>query len=449
MTLLLARPSALRPPPEALELPGDKSLSHRALIFAALAEGTSRISGLLESEDVLATAAAVRALGADVERTGPGIWEAAGRASWQSPAAPLDFANSGTGVRLVAGAVAGRPVRARFTGDASLSRRPMGRVLEPLAAMGAEVSDGEGGRLPFTLQGAAAPRPLEWRMRQASAQVKSAILLAGLNAAGETRITEPRPSRDHSERLLALFGARIKTQASPTGERVIRLKGGRPLAACDIAVPGDPSSAAFLLVAQILAGEGRLRLAEVCTNPHRTGLFATLGEMGAPLAFKDAGTLGAEPVAEAEAAPGPLRAVVVPASRAASMIDEYPILAVAAALAQGTTVLCGLDELRHKESDRFAAILNLLQAAGVRARETQRPGAGLAMEIEGTGGAPPPGGGEVDAKGDHRLAMSAAVLGLACREAMAVCGAETIATSFPDFARLLASLGGQVEERTA
>jgi len=420
-----------------LRVPGDKSISHRALMFGALAVGTTRIEGLLEGEDVLRTAAAMRALGAAVERQGPGRWQVAGRGvgGLVEPPDVLDMGNSGTAARLLTGLLAGHPIFAVLTGDASLRRRPMRRVTEPLAATGAEFWSREGGRMPLAVRGVADPLPLDYRLPVASAQVKSACLLAGLCARGTTRITEPEPTRDHTENMLRHFGATLRVEDTPAG-RVIELEGQPELAAAPILVPGDPSSAAFLLVAALLVPGSRLVLENVGLNPLRTGLFETLREMGARLSVENARTEGGEPVGDLAAEFSDLRAVEVPPGRAPSMIDEYPILAVAAAAARGTTRMRGLRELRVKESDRLAATAALLEANGIRAEIE-----GDDMLVHGTGGVIP-GGGTVATHMDHRIAMSALVLGLAARSPVAVDDAGFIETSFPGFAGLVNQAAG-------
>jgi 3-phosphoshikimate 1-carboxyvinyltransferase len=422
-----------------LTVPGDKSISHRALMCGALAVGTTEITGLLEGEDVLRTAAAMRALGAEVERldAATGRWRVAGRGigGLVEPAEVLDMGNSGTAARLLCGLLAGHPLFAVMTGDASLRRRPMRRVTEPLAATGAQFWAREGGRLPLAVRGAVDPLPLEYRLPVASAQVKSACLLAGICAPGTTRVVEPEPTRDHTENMLRHFGATVRVAEEGHG-RVIELDGQPELAAAPILVPGDPSSAAFLVVAALLVPGSRLTLAHVGLNPLRTGLFATLREMGADLAVEDARTEGGEEVGDLVATFSELRGVEVPPGRAPSMIDEYPILAVAAAGARGVTRMRGLKELRVKESDRLAATAALLATAGVRAEIE-----GDDLIVHGTGGAIP-GGGTVETHMDHRIAMSALVMGLAAREPVAVDDAAFIETSFPAFAALVNRAAG-------
>ncbi|MDP9423872.1 MAG: 3-phosphoshikimate 1-carboxyvinyltransferase [Pseudomonadota bacterium] len=404
-------------------------MSHRALILGGMADGETEVHGLLEGDDVLHTAQAVRALGAEVERLAPGEWRIRG-APWRSPAAPIDCGNSGTGARLLMGAAAGHPIEVTFTGDASLSRRPMARVLDPLRRMGAQV---EGGTLPATVRGGNL-HGINFVNEKASAQVKSAILLAGLRAQGEVEVIEPRRSRDHTENMLRAFGCDVLTD----GES-IRLSQRRSLTGTSIEVPGDPSSAAFPIVAALIVPNSEVRIDNVMVNPLRAGLFRTLKEMGAELRFENGREQGGEPVADIVVRSSELRGVEVSAERAPSMIDEYPILAVAAAFAKGQSVMHGLAELRVKESDRLAAIVAGLQTCGVEARED-----GDSLIVEGTGG-PPPGGARVLAHDDHRIAMSFLVMGLAAQQSVSVDSADMIATSFPDFVQLMRSLGADIQ----
>jgi 3-phosphoshikimate 1-carboxyvinyltransferase len=418
-------------------VPGDKSISHRALMFGALAVGTTEITGLLEGEDVLRTAAAMRALGAEVEQHGPGAWRVAGRGvgGLVEPADVLDMGNSGTAARLLCGLLAGHPIFAVMTGDASLRKRPMRRVTEPLAASGARFLTREGGRLPLAVQGAVDALPLDYTLPVASAQVKSACLLAGLCARGTTRVIEPERTRDHTENMLRHFGATVRVEDLPEGQ-LIELEGQPELAAAPILVPGDPSSAAFLLVAALLVPGSRVTVENVGLNPLRTGLLTTLREMGARLTVENARIAGGEPVGDVTAEYGPLRAVEVPPGRAPAMIDEYPVLAVAAAAAEGETRMRGLAELRVKESDRLAATAALLAANGIAARIE-----GDDLLVQGTGGGIP-GGGLVATHMDHRLAMSALIMGLAARRPVAVDDAAFIETSFPGFAALVNRAAG-------
>jgi 3-phosphoshikimate 1-carboxyvinyltransferase len=421
-------------------VPGDKSISHRALILGALAVGSTRISGLLEGEDVLNTARAMQVLGARVERMGGGNWrvDGVGVAGFAAPGAPLDFGNSGTGCRLVMGAVAGCPIVAVFDGDASLRRRPMGRVLEPLALMGAHVTDAGGGRLPVTLTGARDPAPILYRTPVPSAQIKSAILLAGLAAPGVTTVIESEASRDHTEHMLVHFGAEVTSGSEGAYGRRISLVGQPELAAQAVAVPADPSSAAFPMVAALLVEGSDVFLPDVMTNPLRTGLIATLREMGASIVEEEAQQEGGEAMAGLRVRHGALRGVEVPPHRAPAMIDEYPILAVAAGFAEGTTVMRGLHELRVKESDRLAATVDMLRVNGV---DVEISGDDLA--VHGRGRAE--GGGLVATHMDHRIAMSALVLGLAASKPVKIDDAAFIATSFPNFAGLMRELGGDLQ----
>jgi 3-phosphoshikimate 1-carboxyvinyltransferase len=428
MSRLTARASG--PLAGTIAVPGDKSMSHRALILGGLASGTTTIHGLLEGEDVLATARAVAALGASVERVGAGEWRVTG-GEWRSPIEPVDCGNSGTGARLLMGAAAGFPISVTFTGDESLSGRPMGRVLGPLREMGAGVEAAAGDRMPVTIHGGNL-NGLRFVNEKASAQVKSAILLAGLHASGDVEVVEPARSRDHSENMLRAFGVEIEG-----GERV-RLGTKRTLIAADVAVPGDPSSAAFPLVAALIVPGSAVTVTGVMLNPLRTGLFTSLVEMGADLTIANARDFGGERVGDVTARFGTLRGVTVAAGRAPSMIDEYPILAIAAAFAKGRSVMHGLAELRVKESDRLAAIIAGLVACGVAAREE-----GDSLVVEGVG-RPPPGGATIDARHDHRIAMSFLTLGLASAAPVTVTGAATIATSFPDYAGLMQRLGADL-----
>lgn len=424
-----------------LRVPGDKSISHRALMFGALAVGTTEIEGLLEGEDVLRTAAAMRALGAEVERLGGAgagsRWRVAGRGvgGLVEPADVLDMGNSGTAARLLTGLLAGHPIFAVLTGDASLRRRPMRRVTDPLAATGAQFWSREGGRLPLAVRGAVDPLPLDYRLPVASAQVKSACLLAGLCARGTTRVAEPEPTRDHTENMLRHFGATVQVAQEGEG-RVIELEGQPELAAAPVRVPGDPSSAAFPIVAALLVPGSRVVVEGVGLNPLRTGLFATLREMGAALRVENERLEGGEPVGDLIAEATDLVGVEVPPGRAPSMIDEYPILAVAAAAARGTTRMRGLKELRVKESDRLSATAAMLAANGARVEVE-----GDDLIVHGAGG-PPAGGGTVETHMDHRIAMSALVLGLATAAPVAVDDTAFIDTSFPGFAALVNELAG-------
>jgi 3-phosphoshikimate 1-carboxyvinyltransferase len=422
-----------------VRVPGDKSISHRALILGALAVGETRISGLLEGEDVLNTAKAMGALGAKVERTGAFAWSVhgVGVAGFAEPHAPLDFGNSGTGCRLVMGAVAGCPITAVFDGDASLRSRPMRRVLDPLELMGARVAAcGDGGRLPLTLKGARDPLPILYRTPVASAQIKSAVLLAGLAAPGITTVIEAEASRDHTELMLKHFGAEITSTPEGRHGRKIALTGQGELHGAQVVVPADPSSAAFPIVSALIVANSDIVLSDVMTNPLRTGLFMTLREMGASIEENAVRGDAGEPMAELRVRASKLRGVEVPPERAPSMIDEYLILAVAASFAEGTTIMRGLQELRVKESDRLEATAAMLRVNGVKVEIV-----GDDMIIEGKGHVP--GGGLVATHMDHRIAMSALVMGLAADKPVKVDDTAFIATSFPDFIPMMRSLGAE------
>lgn len=423
----------------SIAVPGDKSISHRALMFGALAIGETRITGLLTGEDVLRTAAAMRALGAEVTHDPDGTWRVAGRGvgGLTEPADVLDMGNSGTAARLLCGILASHPVFSVMTGDASLRGRPMRRVIDPLSASGARFWAREGGRLPLAIQGAKDALPLDYRVPVPSAQVKSAVLLAGLNAPGITRVEEPEATRDHTENMLRHFGAAVSVELSGAG-RIIELQGQPELRAADVIVPGDPSSAAFPLVAALLVPGSKVTLPAVGLNPLRTGLFLCLEEMGAAITIKNRRIEGGEPVGDLEISGGPLSAIDVPAERAPSMIDEYPILAVAAACASGVTRMRGLKELRVKESDRLAATAALLSVNGVSVQIQ-----GDDMIIQGSG-KPPTGGGAVATHMDHRIAMSALVLGLMTDSPVTVDDAGFIDTSFPGFVGLMNKLGASI-----
>ncbi len=420
-------------------VPGDKSISHRALILGALSVGETRISGLLEGEDVLNTAKSMRALGASVERTGDFAWavRGVGVAGFAQPAAPLDFGNSGTGCRLVMGAVAGCPIAAVFDGDASLRSRPMRRVLDPLELMGAKVVASEaGGRLPLTFQGARDPLPILYRTPVASAQIKSAVLLAGLAAPGVTTVIEQEASRDHTELMLKHFGAGIVSEPEGRHGRKIALTGQPELHGAAVVVPADPSSAAFPIVAGLIVEGSDIVLPDVMTNPLRTGLFKTLREMGAFIEEAEARGDAGEPMAQLRVRASRLRGVEVPPQRAPSMIDEYLVLAVAASFAEGTTIMRGLQELRVKESDRLEATAAMLRVNGVKVEIT-----GDDLIVEGKGHVP--GGGLVATHMDHRIAMSALVMGLAADQSIKVDDTAFIATSFPDFIPMMRALGAE------
>lgn len=423
----------------AAALPGDKSISHRSLMLSALAVGESRIEGLLEGEDVLATAGALRRMGVEVDRLGPGSWRVwgVGVGGLAEPEDVLDMGNAGTGARLLMGLLAGHAFTSFLTGDASLRSRPMRRVIEPLSRMGASFLARSGGRLPLALTGRSDLLPIVHESAIASAQVKSAVLLAGLHAPGSTTVIEPLASRDHTERMLTAMGAAILVEETATGGRSVTVTGQPELKAQSFAVPGDPSSAAFPTVAAALAPGSTVRLAGIGLNPLRTGLYTTLAEMGAAIRIENERLTGGETMGDLVIEGAALHGVEVPPERAPTMIDEYPVLAVAAALATGTTVMRGLGELRVKESDRLAVMAEGLAACGVR------------VEVEGDdlvvhGGTKPAGGAEIDARLDHRIAMSFLVLGGLAEAAVTVRGAEAIETSFPGFAELMNGLGAAI-----
>ena len=425
----------------AVTVPGDKSISHRALILGGMALGETRITGLLEAEDVLNTAEAVRAFGAQVVRQGPGAWKVSGTGvgGWRRPEDVLDFGNSGTGSRLVMGAMATTPVTAVFTGDASLRKRPMGRVLEPLKLFGAEYDARPGGLMPVTLKGAAQAMPTDYLVPMASAQVKSAMLLAALNAPGRSRISQATLTRDHTEKMLTAFGAEIAVEPLAGGGETIFVSGEAELKAISVAVPRDPSSAAFPLVAALLVPGSEVVLHDVMLNPRRTGLLETLKDMGADLTIDNVRDSGGEKIGDVKVRASVLKGVEVPPERVPDMIDEFPILGVAAAFAQGTSIMRGLEELRVKESDRLAAIIAGLRANGVSVEELED-----GMIVQGMGGVVP-GGGTVTTHMDHRIAMSFLVMGLASRATVTVDDTAMIATSFPEFEPLMAGLGAVFE----
>ncbi len=433
--LIARRSGALR---GRVQVPGDKSISHRALIFGALAVGETRISGLLEGEDVINTGKAMRALGAAIERTGEGAWRVhgVGVGGFQAPQAVLDFGNSGTGCRLVMGAVAGCPITATFDGDASLRKRPMKRILDPVELIGAHaVSAADGGRLPITLAGARDPMPIVYRTPVPSAQIKSAVLLAGLAAPGETIVVEAQASRDHTERLLTHFGADVRVESEGAAGRKITLRGEPELVPAPVVVPADPSSAAFPMVAALLVPGSEVILTGVMTNQLRTGLITTLREMGADIETLSVRSDVGEEMADFCVRASALHGVEVPAARAPSMIDEYPVLAVAASFAEGTTIMRGLEELRVKESDRLAAVVDGLRANGV---EVEIDGDDLIVHGKGR----PPGGGTVVTHMDHRIAMAFLVMGLASEKPVGIDDGSFIATSFPGYVPMMRGLGG-------
>ncbi|WP_439477295.1 3-phosphoshikimate 1-carboxyvinyltransferase [Brevundimonas sp.] len=415
--------------------PGDKSISHRALIFGALATGVTEIEGLLEGDDILATAGAIEAFGAKVERLGEGRWRITGQGGFKQPAGAIDCGNAGTGVRLLMGAAAGYPVTVTFDGDASLRKRPMKRVTGPLADMGARLDwQGVEDRLPVAVAGGCLSA-IDYVQTVASAQIKSAILLAGINADGVTTVSEAEPSRDHTERMLRAFGVEIGVLPVGGGWRV-SLQGGQALTGTAVAVPGDPSSAAFPLAAGLIVPGSEVTVEGVMLNPLRTGLFETWREMGADVTVSNRRMAGGEEVGDVTARHSALKGVVVPPERAASMIDEYPVLAATAAFAEGATVMRGIGEMRVKESDRIALMAAGLTACGVRVEE----------EPEGftVFGGPVRGGATVTTHGDHRIAMSHLVLGIAADAVVAIDEAGMIATSFPGFVELMRGLGADI-----
>jgi 3-phosphoshikimate 1-carboxyvinyltransferase len=424
------------------EVPGDKSVSHRALILGALAVGETRVIGLLEGQDVLDTGRAMQAFGAQVERLAPGEWSVhgVGVGGFREPADVIDCGNSGTGVRLIMGAAATSDLTATFTGDASLRSRPMGRITEPLALFGAEAHGRRGGLLPITLTGAANPVPVQYTTPVPSAQVKSAVLFAGLNAPGETVVIEKEPTRDHTERMLGGFGAIVRVETTSEG-RVITLRGQPELEARTIAVPRDPSSAAFPVAAALLAEGSEISVPGVGLNPTRAGLYATLTDMGARIEYQNRREEGGEPVADLRVRFSALKGIEVPPDRAPSMIDEYPILAALAATADGATVMRGIKDLRVKESDRIDAMARGLEACGISVEEGTDY---LIVHGRGPGGVP--GGATVASRLDHRIAMAFLCLGLAAKAPITVDDGTPIATSFPGFVGLMRGLGAAIGE---
>jgi len=435
-----SRPAA--PLAGVVRVPGDKSISHRALMLGALAVGRTEITGLLEGEDVLRTAAALRAMGAAIVRGEDGTWlvDGVGVGGLAEPDDVIDLGNSGTSARLLLGILASHPFTAFVTGDASLRRRPMGRVITPLSRFGALFHGREGGRLPLAVTGATSPVPIAYRLPVPSAQVKSAVLLAGLNTPGETSVVEPQATRDHTERMLGHFGGKVTVEAEPGGGRRITVTGQPELIAAPIIVPGDPSSAAFPLVAALIVPGSQVTIANVGLNPSRTGLLLCLEEMGADITLENRREAGGEPVADLKVRAGALKGADIPPERAPSMIDEYPILAVAAACARGRTVMHGLAELRVKESDRLAGIAEGLSRCGVRVRVE-----GDDLIVEGDGNSPA-GGAMIETQLDHRMAMAFLVLGLAASQPVRIDDARPIATSFPDFVPLMSRLGVVFQE---
>ncbi len=422
------------------EVPGDKSISHRALILGALAVGETRITGLLEGQDVLDTAAAMRAFGAEVVQSGPGAWQVhgVGVGGFAEPSGVIDCGNSGTGVRLIMGAMATTPITATFTGDASLNKRPMGRVTDPLALFGAQAYGRRGGRLPLTLVGAQEPVPVHYALPVASAQVKSAVLLAGLNAPGETMVIEPEATRDHTERMLAGFGATLRFEDTDEGRAII-LTGQPELRPQTVAVPRDPSSAAFPVCAALIVEGSDILVPGVSQNPTRNGLYLTLVEMGADIEFQNPREEGGEPVADLRVRFSALTGVEVPPERAASMIDEFPVLSVVAACAEGTTIMRGVKELRVKESDRIDAMARGLEACGVRVDEDADT-----LIVHGLGPGGVRGGATCATHLDHRIAMAFLVLGLASKKPVSVDDGSPIDTSFPVFEGLMRELGANL-----
>jgi 3-phosphoshikimate 1-carboxyvinyltransferase len=427
----------------AVRVPGDKSISHRALMLGGLAKEETIISGLLTGEDVLHTGEAMRAFGAKIEAGDDGLWRTfgTGTGKLREPSKVLDMGNSGTSTRLLAGLVAGHPVAATFTGDASLIKRPMKRVMTPLSLMGAQFLAREGGRLPMTVRGADNPKTIEYRLPVASAQVKSAILLAALNTPGKTIVIEDTPTRDHTENMLRHFGASVTVDDLPGGGQSITIDGPQELLGCAVDVPGDPSSAAFPVVAALLVEGAELSLKRVGINTRRTGLYETLKEMGARIEFAHRRLEAGEPVADIKVhGAGPLQGVDVPPGRVASMIDEFPILAMAAACANGVTRMTGLAELRVKESDRLKMVADGLAACGVKLEMGEE-----SLTIHGTG-KPPRGGALIETALDHRIAMSFLALGLVTAEPITIDDGSPILTSFPGFTDLMNGLGARIEE---
>ena len=431
-----------------IDIPGDKSVSHRALILGGMATGRSRITGLLTGEDVLSTLGAMRALGVEITiepETGDVIIDGVGTAGFISPEKPLDLGNAGTGVRLLMGAVAGQPIRAEFTGDESLSVRPMHRITDPLINMGAQIKylpeQAEKGYLPVTVKGATPVIAIDYTTPVASAQIKSAIMLAALNGRGKTIITEPHISRDHTEFMLRHFGVEVEQKFLKDGQHQIILEGGKPLIAKDIVVPRDPSSAAFAIIAALITPNSRISLPAISLNPQRTGLLTSLLEMGADITITNERIEGGEKVGDLTVTSSQLTAIEVPAERAASMIDEYPILAIAAATATGTTYMPGIAELRVKETDRIAKTAQGLAACGVEVAETQD-----SLTVTGTSDIA--GGIVINSSHDHRIAMSFLVLGMVSKTAITVTDIETIATSFPSFAQLMNDAGANMKMKS-
>ena len=430
-----------------IRIPGDKSISHRAFMFGGLASGRTTITGLLEGEDVINTGRAMRAMGASIEKDGERwVIEGTGNGCLLEPKAPLDFGNAGTGCRLTMGLVGVYAFRSTFIGDASLSSRPMGRVLDPLRLMGVQVEASAGDRLPVTLSGPRVANPIEYTVPMASAQVKSAVLLAGLNAPGITTVIEPVMTRDHTEKMLAGFGAALEVETDAKGHRHIRLEGQGKLTGQTIDVPGDPSSTAFPLVAALIVPGSDVTIRNVLMNPTRTGLITTLLEMGGKIEILDERLAGGEDVADLRVRFSELKGVTVPPDRAPSMIDEYPVLSIAAAFAEGETVMDGIEELRVKESDRLAAVAAGLQLNGVECDEYE-----ASLRVRGRPGGRglgSPTGATVTTHLDHRIAMSFLVMGLASEHPVHIDDTAMIATSFPEFIDLMTGLGGRIHVAT-
>ncbi len=422
-----------------ISIPGDKSISHRALMLGALAKGMTRIEGLLEGEDVLRTADALRAMGADIRHEGPGQWTAQGSGTLRDPGRVLDMGNAGTGVRLLMGLVASYPLKITFTGDASLRSRPMKRVTEPLSLIGASFEAADGVKLPLTVIGTATPKPASYTLPVASAQVKSALLLAGLNIDGETVVYEPVPCRDHTERMLKGFGADITAEPWENG-RKITLRGKASLRAADVHVPADVSSAAFPMVAALITPASEIVMPGVGINPLRAGIIDVLREMGGDIQLENRREEAGEPVADLRARSSRLKGIDVPAEKAPSMIDEYPVLAVAAAFAEGVTRLKGLSELKVKESNRFDAIIEGLRKNGIA---VQAGGDSLVVPGKGENAC---GGGLIEAKLDHRMAMAFMVMGMASERPVLVDDVSSVATSFPDFIGLMNAKGAHIHD---
>ncbi len=429
------KPASLR---GTFNIPGDKSISHRSLILGGLAIGTTKVFGLLEGDDVMATANSMRALGVEITQLEPGLWQiiGAGLHGLTSPEKPLDLGNSGTGVRLLMGVVASQPITATFTGDESLSVRPMARIIDPLAKMGAKIVSRDGGLLPVTIMGTTTPMAADHVSKVASAQIKSAVLLAGLNARGTTIVTEPHASRDHSESMMRHFGATVTQETSADGSHRITLVGEAELSAANILVPGDPSSAAFVIVAALITNNSDVVIPAVGMNPLRTGLIITLQEMGGDIEISNERIEGGERIADLRVRHSKLTGIEIPNGRAASMIDEYPILSVAASVATGKTVMRGVAELRVKETDRIKVMADGLAAAGVTVTYDDDSMTVIGGVVSG--------GVSIASQHDHRIAMSFLTLGMVSDEPITVTGCETIKTSFPDFATLMNNCGGAI-----